>query len=119
MVVEYIVGFIIVGYILLVLVGFIFITYGMFNLASETIPQNEVNSVLTAYVKDKSINATYTSQMQASELANLPTTPRNVPTGTLNMTLSNNEIIIGKITLISMWIFMIIGIMFVIAYNFF
>ena len=109
--IEYIIGFLIITYIVFIIVGFIFITYGMFNLATDTVPKNVKDAVLTTYVSKKTLTATYTKSDQDAELAALPDIPTSEPTGKLLFTLSNNEIIAGKVTLISIWIFIIIGIM--------
>ena len=154
--IEYIIGFIIVAYILFVIVGLIFITYGVFNLGTETVPKNEANLVAIAYVNSKptginytedmrkadataesakpttaeytaakknaeiaKINAKpltngYTEEMRQLELKSVPELTVEVPNGKLNMTLSSLQLMIGKITLISMWVFVIIGIVFAI-----
>ena len=109
--IEYIIGFIIITYAVFIIVGFIFITYGMFNLATDTVPKTIKDAVLSNYIKGKTLTTTYTKTDQDIELASLPDIPTSDPTGKLNMTLSRNEIIVGKVTLISIWVFIIIGIM--------
>jgi hypothetical protein len=110
--IEYIIAFLIITYTIFIIVGFIFITYGIFNLSTDTVPKNIKDAVLTNYIKGKTLTATYTKSDQDVELAALPDIPTSEPTGKLMFTLSNDSIIASKVTLISIWVFIIIGIMF-------
>ena len=111
--IAYIIAFLIVTYVIFMVVGFIFITYGMFNLATATVPKTIKDAVLTQYIKGKKTDdKDYTLEKQKIELGSLPDIEVEEPTGKLNMTLSSNEIMAGKVTLISIWVLIIIGIMF-------
>ena len=112
---ELILGFIIVGYVILIFVGFVLITYGMFNLTSDKLPGQIANDAAAAYVSKKPTNTAYTADMQKLELASIPPLDITVSGGQSIMTLSDTNITVAKITLISLWIFIIIGIMFGVA----
>jgi hypothetical protein len=147
--IEYIIAFLIVGYLIFIIVGLILVTYGMFNLSSHTVPKTIKDAVLTQYIKDKKtveegarqlaainakpINTTYTAEMQkkeidvanakkviagytdtmqTEELSALPDIEIQEPTGKEIITLSKNNIMVGRVTLISIWVLIIIGLMF-------
>ncbi len=114
--IEYIIAFLIVTYVIFMIVGFIFITYGMFNLATDKVPKTTKDAVLTKYINGKKTDdKDYTIEKQKIELGSLPDIEVEEPTGKLNMTISSNEIMVGKVTLISIWVFIIIGIMFAVV----
>jgi len=112
---ELILGFLLVGYVILIFVGFVFITYGMFNLTSNKIPAKVANDAAAAYVRLKPTNTAYTADMQKIELADIPKLDIDIEGGQSIMQLSDTNIAVAKVTLISLWIFIVIGIMFGIA----
>ena len=119
--IEYIIGFILLGYVLLILVGLGFVTYGIFNLSNATVPVEQQNAVLVDYVKGKPITPSstdatgktitygYTDAMKTAELAAIPTVTKDVSTGKIIYELGYNETVVGKITVVSLWIFITIG----------
>jgi hypothetical protein len=109
--IEYIVGFILLGYFILILVGLGFVTHGIFNLSNDTVPKEEQDAVLKKYVESKPITATYTAVMKTEELAALPKVTIHEPTGKIIYTLGKNETMVGKITIVSLWIFIIIALL--------
>ena len=107
--IEYIIGFILLGYVLLILVGLGFVTYAIFNLSYDTVPVEEQDAVLKKYVDGKLVTAAYTQAMKTAEIDALPKVTRDVSTGIIIYKLGKNETIVGKITIVSLWIFITIG----------
>ena len=152
--IEYIIAFIIVVYLIFMIVGLILVTYGMFNLSSDTVPKTIKDAILIDYIKGKktadytekqrdadiaiikvkptntayttemqqkeidaanaklTLAGNYTTDMQKLELASLPDIEVREPTGKEIITLSKTSIVAGKVTLISIWVLIVIGLVF-------
>ena len=101
---------ILVGYFILILVGLGFLTYGMFNLTTGTVPKIINDASIENYIKTKPTASNYTEKDREAEAKTIPTIETAVPNGDIVISLDSSRTIIAKITLISLWIFIGIGV---------
>ena len=112
--IEYIIGFMLLTYFVFVLVGLIYMTYGIFTVTEDSIPGETSNAVLVDYVTKKAVSAEYTQVMKDAELAKLPMVKTEIKNGKFILQLGGTERTVCQISMISLFVFIIIGILFAI-----
>ena len=102
---------IVVGFIILVLSGLGVLTVAIYGIESGQTTTTQQQQDILNYIKTKPITATYTKEMQDAEIKSTPTVPSSIDNGTKIIKLTEPNLTISKISLITFWILITIGIL--------
>ena len=109
--IEYIVAFLFFGYFILILVGLGLLTTGIFNVSDAASSAMVQDSTTITMINAIPTDASFTDAVKQKIITYIPTVTTPNVSGTL-IHMSNTDITAAKITLISLWIFIGIFILF-------
>ena len=113
---NYIFGAIIFGFLILALTGLGILTTAIFEIKQGTIAKTIAGTQdpkIVEYVTNKPTNATYTDDMRKAEKTAIPTAPStsiDEGTGEYIIKLKDPNLTVAKISLITFWILIAIGV---------
>jgi len=110
--IEYIIGFLFFGYFILILVGLGLMTKGIFTLTDAANSAQLADSTTITMINAIPTDTKFTDVEKQRLISYIPKVTNPNVSGTL-INMSSNDVTASKITLISMWIFIGIFIVFV------
>jgi hypothetical protein len=109
--IEYIVGFLFFGYFILILVGLGLMTKGIFTVTDAASSSMVADATTITMLNAIPTNTSFTDDVKKKLISYIPNVTTPNVSGTL-IHMSNTDITVSKITLISIWVFIGIFIVF-------
>lgn len=109
--IEYIVGFLFFGYFILILVGLGLMTKGIFTVSDAASSSMVADATTINMLNAIPTNTSFTDEVKTKLISYVPKVTGSNVSGTL-INMSNTDVIVSKITLISIWVFIGVFIVF-------
>ena len=111
--------FILFAFLICVLAGLGILTIAIYGIESGQTPTTQQKQDILNYIKTKPTNTIYTKEMQDAEIKSTPTVPSSIDNGTKIIKLTETNLTISKISLITFWIIIILSLITIPIYKYF